>query len=165
MVNSSFCSDVSLLVGGKELFAHKLILFHRAPGLYEVAEQSGFRLVLGEDVTEQMLVTALRFIYLGEKPNLTLHQGLGMVAFCRTYHMPELLRLTELGLEKMVHDNNILTLLRCAEEFNLTVLELSCISYFKTGTHSFFEQFPFDQCSPKLIRILGEQLFRKRKNN
>lgn len=165
MVNSSFCSDISLFVGEKEFFAHKLILHHRAPGLYEIAEQHGFRLHLGEDVSEQILNTALRFVYLGEKPNLTLHQGLGMVAFCRTYHMPELLRLTELGLEKMVHDNNILTLLRCAEEYNLNVLELSCISYFKTGTHSFFEQFPFDQCSPKLIRILGEQLFRKRKNN
>ena len=154
-------SDATLSTGNSSFYVHKLILFSRCTQLYNMLENNPNHTLHLDDISEKHLMFILTYLYSGDGDTsiFDCKTILSLLPWCVKLDIPELIRLFELQLIKMVDDKSLMELILLSEKFNLRLLELECIKYFKTTSTEFASVFPFEECSHRVLIRIAHQIF------
>lgn len=129
---SSEFSDVSLVVGEKEIQAHRNILSARSPVFSRMLNsemmESSSREILIDDITEEALREMLSFVYTGQVPNIQVlaHQ---LYYAADKYQIDELIVICEDSLIRNLSVNSCVETLILSDRHDAVNLKMSVLEY------------------------------------
>jgi hypothetical protein len=135
LVNSPQFHDLTLLVNGERIYAHKAILFGRSTyfrALFDrwltVPSHSISELPINTDATSDVFIELLRFIYSG-RCNFNENNVVPLLELADLYNLVKLTNLCEAALWDCVSEENVFDLLSIAHRFNAHRLRRALVGF------------------------------------
>eukprot|EP01104_Vermistella_antarctica_P009930 TRINITY_DN2614_c0_g2_i1.p1 TRINITY_DN2614_c0_g2~~TRINITY_DN2614_c0_g2_i1.p1 ORF type:complete len:1442 (+),score=277.34 TRINITY_DN2614_c0_g2_i1:64-4389(+) len=171
MVNNPALSDLTLILGGKQLYLHKFVLYCRCPSLYDLVHSAGGpasslhavspAVAVAEGIEWDVMHLFVQFAYTdqAELANASLSTLIAMIHLCRRFIEPRLLTKCEHELCSRVRMDSALTLIRVADKAQLCRLKMTCLAFVKSNDQIFILRPELDALSTSVLCDIAMMIF------
>lgn len=149
--NPDMYYDITFIVEDRPIYAHKAIIAvqcaHFQAMFSSGMKESRSSEILVPDWSYSTFLQLLEFLYAGCIETLGFDDALELIGLADHYNLDGLLRLCENTLMNSVNDENICTILRAAQHYQVISLKQKCMNYILTNFETVVETKGFDSLS------------------